>query len=405
MIPVIANFKIVENKIIYRGIVEKLLDPQRVFNYTKSREIEEGALAPRAKYWMTRKQAEGEEDTLATLNTNSDPVQFFKADPENPGPPQQNGGAQINPGLVTLSADMRTVFQQSASLFAASMGDNPGLQSGVAIKRLQDKGDTGTIKYFKAVERAITRTSRITVKAIPKVFSEERELRILGEDGAADIRKVNQPVFDQQTGKMIILNDLSRGRFSVSCSAGPSFQSRQQETVAAITEIAAVDPTVIQIGSDILFNNLSSPGMDLIAQRKRQQLFQAGMIPVEQMTDEEKQQMQQMQSQPQQPDAATLLAQAEIGKAQAQTEKVHVDAQVAQRQEDRADALAQAKMQLDQMKLILDQQAQLIEAQNKQADTLKLIKDAIGASTVIGPGNTEAYARAASNLNESLTRT
>ena len=405
VIPVIANFKIVENKIIYRGIVEKLLDPQRVFNYTKSREIEEGALAPRAKYWMTRKQAEGEEDTLATLNTNSDPVQFFKADPENPGPPQQNGGAQINPGLVTLSADMRTVFQQSASLFAASMGDNPGLQSGVAIKRLQDKGDTGTIKYFKAVERAITRTSRITVKAIPKVFSEERELRILGEDGAADIRKVNQPVFDQQTGKMIILNDLSRGRFSVSCSAGPSFQSRQQETVAAITEIAAVDPTVIQIGSDILFNNLSSPGMDLIAQRKRQQLFQAGMIPVEQMTDEEKQQMQQMQSQPQQPDAATLLAQAEIGKAQAQTEKVHVDAQVAQRQEDRADALAQAKMQLDQMKLILDQQAQLIEAQNKQADTLKLIKDAIGASTVIGPGNTEAYARAASNLNESLTRT
>jgi len=405
VIPVIANFKILENKIIYRGIVEKLLDPQRVFNYSKSREIEEGALAPRAKYWMTRKQAEGEEDTLATMNTNADPVQFFKPDPENPGPPQQNGGAQINQGLVTLSADMRTIFQQSASLFAASMGDNPGLQSGVAIKRLQDKGDVGTIKYFKALERAIARTSRILVDAIPKVFTEERELRILGEDGTADIRKVNQPVFDQQSGKMVILNDLSRGKFSVSCSSGPSFQTRQQETVAAITEIAAVDPSVIQMGSDILFNNLSSPGMDLIAKRKRQQLFQAGMIPVEQMTDEEKQQMQQIQSQPQPPDPATLLAQAEIGKAQAQTAKVNVEAQVAQRQEDRADALAQAKIQLDQMKLILDQQAQLIEAQNKQADTLKLIKDAIGAQTVVGPANTEAYARAANNLNESLTRT
>lgn len=405
VIPAIANFKILENKVIYRGIVEKLLDPQRVFNYSKSREIEEGALAPRAKYWMTRKQAAGEEETLETLNTNSDPVQFFTPDPENPGAPQQNGGAQINPGLVSLSADMRTVFQQAASLFAASMGDNPGLQSGVAIKRLQDKGDVGTTKYFKAVERAIARTARILVDAIPKVFTEERELRILGEDGAADIRKVNQPVFDRQSGKMVILNDLSRGKFSVSCSSGPSFQSRQQETVAAITEIAAVDPSVIQMGSDILFNNLSSPGMDLIAQRKRQQLFQAGLIPFEQMTDEEKQKMQQMQSQPQQPDAATLLAQAEIGKAQAQTDKVIVEAQVAQRQEDRADALAQAKIQLDQMKMILDQQAQLIEAQNKQADTLKLIKDAIGAQIVVGPVNTEAYARAANNLNESLNRT
>lgn len=405
VIPVIANFKILENKVIYRGIVEKLLDPQRVFNYSKSREIEEGALAPRAKYWMTRKQAEGEEDTLATMNTNADPVQFFKPDPENPGPPQQNGGAQINQGLVTLSADMRTIFQQSASLFAASMGDNPGLQSGIAIKRLQDKGDVGTIKYFKALERAIARTARILVDAIPKVFTEERELRILGEDGAADIRKVNQPVFDQQSGKMVILNDLSRGKFSVSCSSGPSFQTRQQETVAAITEIAAVDPSVIQMGSDILFNNLSSPGMDLIAQRKRQQLFQAGMIPFEQMTDEEKQKMQQMMQQPQQPDPATLLAQAEIGKAQAQTDKVKVEAEVAQRQEDRADALAQAKIQLDQMQMLLEQQAQLIDAQNKQADTLKLIKDAIGAQTVVGPANTEAYAKAANNLNESLTRT
>lgn len=405
VIPVIANFKIVENKVIYRGIVEKLLDPQRVFNYTKSREIEEGALAPRAKYWMTQKQAAGHEATLATLNTNSDPVQFFNPDQENPGPPQQIGGAQINPGLVNLSADMRTVFQQAANLFAASMGDNPGLQSGVAIDSLKAQGSLGTVKYFKALGRAITRTSRILVKAIPKVFTEESELRILGEDGLAKIKRVNQPVFDQQTRKMVILNDLSRGVFSVSRSVGPSFQNRQKETVAAITEIAAVDPSVIQMGSDILFNSLSSPGMDLIAQRKRQQLFQAGMIPVEQMTDEEKQQMEQMQSQPQPPDPATLLAQAEIGKAQAQTAKVNVEAQVAQRQEDRADMLAQAKIQLDQMKLILDQQAQLIEAQNKQADTLKLIKDAIGAQTVVGPSNTEAYARAAENLNESLTRT
>lgn len=413
VIPVMANFKIFENKVIYRGIVEKLLDPQRVFNYTKSREIEECALAPRAKYWVTSKQVAGHEDTLATLNTNTDPIQLFNPDQENPGPPQQNGGAQVNPALATLSADMRTVFQQSASLFAASMGDNPGLQSGIAIKRLQDKGDTGTIKYFKALERAISRTARIAVNAIPRVYNKEREMRVLSEDGSADVKTVNQPVFDQQSGSMVIVNDLSKGKFNVSCSAGPSFQNRQQETVAAITEIASVDPSVIQIGSDILFNNLSSPGMDLIAQRKRQQLFQAGMIPVEQMSDEEKQQMQQMQSQPQQPDAATLLAQAEIAKSQAQTAKVNVDAQTAQREQDRQDALAQAKISNDQQKLALDkflklqdqhieQQKAIIETQNTLANTLKTIKDAMGIETIVGDVNVGAYKKAADLVNESL---
>jgi len=413
VIPEFANFKIFENKVIYRGVVEKLMDSQRVFNYSKSREIEEAALAPRAKYWLTQTQTAGHEDTLATLNTNADPVQHFNPDPLNPGTPQQSGGAMVNPGLATLSADMRTVHQQSASLYAASMGDNPGLQSGVAIKRLQDKGDVGTIKYFRAHERAIARTARIQVNTIPRVYSTEREMMILGQDGSVDIRTINQPVFDQQTRKMVTVNDLSKGKFSVSCSSGPSFQSRQQETVAAITEIAVVDPSVIQMGSDILFNNLSSPGMDLIAQRKRQQLFQAGVIPVEQMTDEEKQKMQQMQSQPQQPDPATLLAQAEIDKAQAQAAKVNVDAQVAQRREDRADVVANAEINQNQQKIDMDrmfkmferqleQQKAIIETQNTLAATLKTIKDATGIDKIIGSGNAEAYSKATDLLNESL---
>jgi hypothetical protein len=57
VVPVYANFKILENKTIYYGAVEKLMDSQRVLNYSLSREIEEGALAPRAKYWMTMAQA------------------------------------------------------------------------------------------------------------------------------------------------------------------------------------------------------------------------------------------------------------------------------------------------------------------------------------------------------------
>ena len=123
--------------------------------------------------------------------------------------------------------------------------------------------------------------------------------------------------------------------------------------------------------------------------------------------------MQQMQSQPQQPDAATLLATAEINKAQAQADKVRVDAEIAQSSEARANALAQAKIDGDAQKLMLEkflkledqrieQQKSIIEAQNTMARTLETIKNAIGAPQIIGDTNVEAYKKAADLVNQSL---
>lgn len=349
VIPTYGNFKVIEDKTVYRGVVQKLMDPQRVMNYSLSREIEEGALAPRAKYWMTPEQASGHEDKLKSLNTNSDPVQFYNPDPQAPGAPQQSGGAQINPGLRTVSESMRQIMGQTAGMFAANMGDNPGLQSGVAIKQLQRKGDNGTIKYFKALEIAIAHTARVLIDAIPKVYDTARQVRLMKSDGTFEMRIVNRTVIDAQTGKPVVVDDLSRGKYDVTCSAGPSFQSKMQETVAAITEVAAFDPSVIQTGSDILFGNLDSPGMDLIAQRKRQQLLTAGIIPPAQMTEEEKAQIAAAQQQPKPKDPATQIAEAEALKAQAEASLAQTRARIAQTEaEVAAVELAQAQEKLRQ---------------------------------------------------------
>jgi len=354
VIPVFGNYKIFENKTIYWGVVEKLIDPQRVLNYSMSREIEEGALAPRAKYWMTLAQAAGHEDTLATLNTNSDPVQFYNVDPESPAVPQQNGGAQINPGLRTISEAMRGMIGYAAGMFAANMGDNPGLQSGVAIRQLQDKGDNSTYKYNKAVQSAIAATGKILVDAIPKVYDTERTMRVLYEDQSYDMETINQRVIDNATGEIVTLNDLSQGIYDVVCKAGPSFKNRQQETLEMIIEMAKVDPTIMQIAGDIMMQNINTPAADSIAERKRDQMLKAGLIPISQLSDEEQAQMQQqMAQQGQQQDPATIMAQAEMGKAQAEMMKAQIE---------------QAKVQNDQMKLQLEAQKAQLTAENDQAD-------------------------------------
>lgn len=424
VIPVFANFDVIDSKVIYFGAVEKLLDQQRVLNYSMSREIEEGALAPRAKYWMTETQAAGHEDTLATLNTNSDPVQFYNPDPMAPGAPQQNGGAQINPGLRTITESMRQMMGQTAGMFAANMGDNPGLQSGIAIERLQNKGDNGTIKYFKSQEFAIRHTGRILVDAIPRVYDTERQIRILDEDGSYEMVWLNQTVLDQQTGQPVTMNDLSVGQYDVVCSSGASFKNRQEEMVAALVEIANVDPTVIQLGGDVLLSNIAAPGMSVIAERKRQQLFASGVIPVEQMTDEEKAQyQQQQQAAQQQQDPAAILAQAEVLKAQAEmtsAQTKQAEAQFNAQLKQQGQQIEMAKLQqagerdymsasqkqqqidLDMQKKQQDLLIAMQEQQRKndetmakmhkmQAETLNMIREAMGANAAVSPVVVQAY--------------
>ena len=354
VIPVYGNYKIIENKTVYSGVVEKLMDSQRVLNYSMSREIEEGALAPRAKYWMTLTQAAGHEDSLSTMNTNSDPVQFYNVDPEMPGPPQQNGGAMVNPGLRTISEAMRGMIGYSAGMFASNMGDNPGLQSGVAIRSLQNKGDNATYKYNKAVQVAIAATGKVLVDAIPKVYDTERTMRILYEDNSFEMATINQPIIDQQTGEVVMLNDLSQGVYDVICKAGPSFKNRQQETLEMIIEMAKVDPTIMQIAGDVMMQNINSPAADQIAERKRDQMLKAGMIPMSQLTDEEQAQIQQqMAQQGQQQDPASIMAQAEMLKGQAEMARAQIE---------------QTKVQNEQMKIQVEAQKAQMSAQNDQQD-------------------------------------
>jgi hypothetical protein len=426
LIPVYGNFKVVENKITYHGAVRKLVDPQRIYNYSISREIEEGALAPRSKYWMTAKQVGPHSASLQTLNTNKDPVQLYENDPNVPGPPQQQGGAQINPGLRVVSDNMQQAIQRSSGIFAAGMGGESSAQSGVAIDKLQDKSNNITVKYFKALEVAICQTARVIQDALPRVYDAQRQLRILKEDGSFEMIAVNVAV--NQGGELVIENDLSAGKYDVTCTSGPSFNNRQQQMVRGLLEIAAIDPSVLQLGQDVFLNNVNTPGVDKIAERSRALLMQQGLIPFNQMTQDEQAQVVKAQSQPPQPTAEQLLAQAEQAKADAMRESnmvkmqqqqgqlllkeqdIRLQAQKLQlqaREQELKIAEKMADMSLRQDKQAFEQTIELmrqaredinadVDNLNKQADTLKTLREAMGVDTIVGPSNTEAYINQAS---------
>jgi hypothetical protein len=406
VVPTYGDFLISENKAIWRGKVANIIDPCRVYNYVRSREIAEGALAPRAKYWMTADQAKGHEAKLATLNTNQDPVQFYNH-VDNQMPPQQQGGATINQGLEVIAQAMSQDVQRAASTFDANVGANPNVQSGKALQQLQNKGDIGTVKFIKALEIAIRQTALIMAQAVKKVYDTPREQRIIKPDGSTDRVKLQEVIVDQQTMQPITLNDLTKGSYDFICSAGKGFQNRQQETIETMLSMGQYDPTILQVGKDIMLKSLNSPDMDILADRVRSQMVQQGQIPESELTEKELAEKQQKAQQPPQPDpnmmaaqANMKLADAEIMKAQNQAQKNQIDAQLQA-------ATLQGKQEVDKVTMMLKQMEQqskamqaMFEMQQTQAETLIKLREAMGIDAIVSPNGMQAYEQQVNEITQ-----
>lgn len=437
IIPIYGNFDIFENKVVYFGKLEKLFDQQRVLNYAMSRDIEDGALSPKKKYWATPEQTEGFESTIQTLNTNNDPLQLYNHIDNQP-PPFMQGGVEASSGLQTTIANTQQMISASANSFNALQGNANPMQSGIAGSQQIEQGNIGSIKWFKALEVMVCQVGKVLMNAIPRVYDSTRQVRILEEDGTSSMVTLNQTVFDEQTQRNVELNDLSKGDYDVVCDFGPAFNSQQKETTQAFLDMAQIDPTFLQQGKDIMLKNLSVPGMDQMAERARVELLNAGMIPEDQWTDEEKQKIAEQQAQaaqqPPQEDPMMVAARAEEGKAQAelmksqnQQQQTQLDAQAKMASvqlEQEKIALEREKLQLDAAKferagqakfntdlINADQNQQKIDNQaqkdqfdalfkqqqqqqqeiNDAINNLKVLRESMGVDAIVGPTNAEAY--------------
>lgn len=386
IVPVYANYKIIDGKTVFRGAINKAMDMQQVHNMAVSREVEEVALSPRQKYWGTPEQRKGHNGTLSKLNTSADSWQDYNHVDGQPAPYIQ-GGAQVNPALSMLSQISAESINLSAGVFSSQLGMNPGLQSGVALEKQINKGDISSLKYFSSLEAAIKYAGKVIINAIPLVYDGMRQARILSEDGTMEMVTLNQPTIDEQTGQPIILNDLTIGEYDCVVEIGPAFNSKQEQAADAFARIAAIDPTVMELGRDIWFRNLNQPGMDDVASRARVIAISNGLVPQDQLTDEElAQQQEQQQNQQQQPDPMMVAAEAEMQKAQADMANAQVKGQQAQfEQQVKIEQISfeREKLQLEIQKFMREKDdkynveaAKINQGQQKiDLDTSKMIND------------------------------
>ena len=280
VVRVIGNEFEVEGQIYISGLVRNAKDAQRMYNYWTSQEAEMLALAPKAPFIGYGGQFEGYEMQWKTANTTNWPYLEVNPDvtdgagavlplPQRAAPPlPQTGLIQAKMGA---SEDIKSTTGQ----YDASLGVGGNERSGRAILAREKQGDTGTYHYVDNLARAIRHITRQLVDMIPKIYDTERIARIVGIDGEVDMVKINpeQPepvkeIRDMESGILIekIYNP-GVGRYDVVVTTGPSYMTKRQESMDAMSQILQGNPQLWAVAGDLFVKNMDWPGAQELADR------------------------------------------------------------------------------------------------------------------------------------------
>lgn len=384
IIPVLGDEIDINGKVDYRGVVRDARDMQRLYNYQVSALVEAVALAPKAPYIGAEGQFADHEHEWETANIKNWSRLEYKpvslAGQLAPPPQRQT----YEPAIQAIVVSVRQAdndIKGTTGYNDASLGQQGPQESGTAIMARQRQDEKGSSSYVSNFARAVRYTGELLVDLIPRVYDAPRVMRILGTDDQPKLVMLHagQPpagnVEDLQREKGIAgIYDVSAGRYDVTVSVGPSYESRRQESVSMLMTAVEKMPPLFQMVGDLLFKNMDVPGSQEIAKRLQKMLppqLQEGKPGEPEIPPQVQQQMQQAQEQikqmGQQLQQAQMMIETEAQKLAAQGQQKQMELQSKERVE-------MAKLQADQQIAQLQAQADLLKIQAQQQADERIAK-------------------------------
>lgn len=279
VVRVVGNEFEVDGKMYLSGLVRNAKDAQRMYNYWVSQEAEMLALAPKAPFIGYGGQFEGYENQWKTANTQNWP--YLEVNPDvtdGQGAvlplPQRAQPPMAQTGLIQAKMGASDDIKSTTGQYDSSLGATSNERSGRAILAREKQGDTGTYHYVDNLARAIRYITRQIVDLVPKIYDTQRVARIVGEDGTPNMVKVNpmQPepvnkIVDQNNVVIEKIYNLGVGKYDVCVTTGPSYMTKRQEALDAMSQLLQGNPQLWSVAGDLFVKNMDWPGAQEMAKR------------------------------------------------------------------------------------------------------------------------------------------
>ena len=330
--PVVGCELWIEGKRHLAGMVRRMMEAQRAYNYSRSAEVEAVALQPKAPMLAAADSIAGHEAEWAGLNRRNAaylPWNPYDDDGRQLPRPERMQPPAFPQAFAALSQNADNDLQSAVGMYRASLGAPTAEHSGIAIARKQREGDTANFHYIDNLSRSIERTGRIVLDMITRLYDEPREARILGDDGSAKPVKIN-PRGDAWAldGDVASINP-STGSYDVRVKAGPSYTTLRQEASESLQQMMR-NPAVGPIVAPIWARMQDWPEADNLAKALLAMApppVQAALGDGKSQDDPEqlKQHMQQLEQQAQQMHQMLTEAAQKVQELQAQVNDKHLD--------------------------------------------------------------------------------
>jgi hypothetical protein len=266
IIPVVGNLLIVDDMLRKTGMVQPSMDAQKRYNYLVSSETEAIALMPRAPFIGYKDVFEGLEDFWQTANTAAHAYLPANRVDTTAGPLPLPQRLAVEPAVQAMTqARLMAADDIKATLGMYAEGQDPRMveQSGVAIEKRRQTGQTANYQYPANLAWARRAMGIQLLDLIPKIYDTAQVLRIIGEDGA-----VRQVQVAQHAGLQQLLRQ-GVGRYDVTVSSGPAYETQRQEAAAGMDRLMTAYPPAAPVIADLFVQSLDVPmAKDMAARLK-----------------------------------------------------------------------------------------------------------------------------------------
>jgi hypothetical protein len=338
IVPVYGKRWFVDNVERCMGHVRLAKDAQRLKNMQLSKLGEISALSSVEKPILTPEQVAGHQVMWAEDNLKDypylliNPITDQNGNQAVSGPVAYTRSPAIPPAMAALlqitEQDMQDILGNAQQ--ADKMVSNI---SGKAVEMIQSRLDMQTFIYMSNFAKGMKRCGEIWLSMAREVYSEDgRKMKAITASGDVQAVELMKPMVDQETGEIILQNDLSSASFDVDVEVGPSSSSKRAATVRALTGMMAItsDPETSQVLQAMAMMNMEGEGISDVRDFFRKKLVRMGVIDP---TEAEAEELAAMMQGQQDPNAIFLQAAAEeaiakAARARADTVKTVADAEL-----------------------------------------------------------------------------
>jgi len=274
----------IEDKLYRAGLTRALKDPQRMYNYNTSGEVEVVALQTKTPWVVPAAAIEGNETAWNNANKQNAAYLTYRHKDEDAGdiPPPTRPAAPAPAEGFLEGMRIAAAELEMASGVTQAQQVNPALER--TPKAIDERMRTGeAVNYDFTINEmyAVRHTAVIILDLAPHIYNTERVIKIRAKDGTiseiniyphADEAWKKEPTEEERTIK--VLFNPSIGKYAIEADVGPAYQTQRQAAWDAFVQIITHSPELIAQIGDLGFLAADFPMAQEIAERLRRNIEQ-----------------------------------------------------------------------------------------------------------------------------------